>query len=83
MTRALSPAADFYPIEYIPRGVRGTAYGGEANDLPAPVLKDYLDAVAAGEAVVPIDHVYGFEQTVEAHAATEASSASGKLVVIR
>ena len=28
---------DFYPIEYLPRGVRLTAYGGDASDLPAPV----------------------------------------------
>ncbi len=26
---------DFYPIDYLPRGVRLTAYGGDAADLPA------------------------------------------------
>jgi len=26
---------DFYPIDYLPRGVRLTAYSGEAADLPA------------------------------------------------
>jgi NADPH:quinone reductase len=26
---------DFYPIHYIPRGVRLTAYGGGSADLPA------------------------------------------------
>jgi len=72
---------DFYPIEYIPRGVRLTSYGGDAGDLPPRVLQDFLDAVAAGDAVVPIDHVYSFDQIVEAHAAMEAGSASGKLVV--
>jgi NADPH:quinone reductase len=25
---------DFYPIDYLPRGVRLTAYGGDAGDLP-------------------------------------------------
>ena len=72
---------DFYPIDYIPQGVRLTAYGGEAENLPPHVLQAFLDAVAAGDAVVPIDHVYGLDQIVEAHAAMEASSASGKLVV--
>jgi NADPH:quinone reductase-like Zn-dependent oxidoreductase len=72
---------DFYPIDYIPRGVRLTAYGGDAADLPPRVLQDFLDAVTAGAAVVPIAHVYRFEQIVEAHAAMEAGSASGKLVV--
>ncbi len=37
---------DFYPIDYIPRGVRLTAYSGGARDLPAKVLQDFLDAVA-------------------------------------
>jgi NADPH:quinone reductase len=72
---------DFYPIDYIPNGVRLTAYGGDASDLPQPVLQDFLDAVAAGEAVVPIDHVYGFDEIVEAHASMESGDATGKLVV--
>ena len=72
---------DFYPIEYLPRGVRLTAYHGEADDLPPPVLQEFLDAVAAGEAVVPIDRVYRFDQIVDAHEAMEAGAATGKLVV--
>jgi NADPH:quinone reductase-like Zn-dependent oxidoreductase len=72
---------DFYPIDYIPRGVRLTSYGGDANDLPQRVLQEFLDAVAARGAVVPIDHIYDFDQIAEAHAAMEADHASGKLVV--
>jgi NADPH2:quinone reductase len=72
---------DFYPIDYIPRGVRLTSYGGDASDLPPRVLQDFLDAVANGDAIVPIDHVYSFDQIVEAHTAMEAGRATGKLVV--
>ncbi len=72
---------DFYPIDYIPRGVRLTSYGGDASDLPGHVLQGFLDAVAEGTAVVPIDHVYRFDQIGEAHAAMEAGTARGKLVV--
>lgn len=72
---------DFYPIDYIPRGVRLTSYGGDASDLPAPVLQGFLDSIGEGTAVVPIDHVYGFDQIGEAHAAMEAGTARGKLVV--
>jgi NADPH2:quinone reductase len=72
---------DFYPIGYLPRGVRLSAYGGDADDLPADVLQGFLDAVAAGDAVVPIDRVYRLDQIAEAHAAMEAGSARGKLVV--
>ena len=73
---------DFYPIEYIPRGVRLTSYAGDANDLPPKILQDFLDAVASGDAIVPIHNVYNFDQIVEAHATMESGKASGKLVVV-
>ncbi len=73
---------DFYPIDYLPRGVRLTAYGGGAADLPPPLLQGFLDSVAAGAAVVPIGRVYRLDQIVEAHTDMEASRVSGKLVVL-
>jgi NADPH:quinone reductase len=73
---------DFYPIAYIPTGVRLTAYGGEASDLPASVLQSFLDAVAAEQFTVPIDRCFGFDEIQEAHAYMEEGRASGKLVVV-
>ena len=72
---------DFYPIEYLPRGVRLTAYGGDASDLPSVVLQDFLAAVAAGNAVVPIHRTYTLDEIVDAHREMEAGTATGKLVV--
>ena len=72
---------DFYPIDYLPRGVRLTAYGGDAGDLPAAVLQGFLDDVAAGVATVPIGHVYTLGEIVQAHADLEEGRHSGKLVV--
>jgi NADPH:quinone reductase-like Zn-dependent oxidoreductase len=72
---------DFYPIDYLPRGVRLSAYGGDAADLPAGVLQEFLAAAAAGTAVVPIDRVYRFDQIVDAHTAMESGHTKGKLVV--
>jgi NADPH2:quinone reductase len=72
---------DFYPIEYLPRGVRLTAYGGDATDLPAAVLQEFLDAVATGRATVPIHRTYTLDGIAEAHADMEAGRATGKLVV--
>ena len=72
---------DFYPIEYIPRGVRLTAYGGEAADLPAPVLQGFIDLVRAGHVTVPIARVYRLDEIAEAHADMEAGTMTGKLVV--
>lgn len=68
--------------EYLPIGVRLTAYGGGADDLPQHVLQDYLDAVAAGTAIVPIDKVFKFESLPEAHERMEAGHAAGKMVVM-
>ena len=39
---------DFYPIGYIPNGVRLTGLRRRSNDLPAAVLQTFLDDVAAG-----------------------------------
>lgn len=73
---------DFYPIEYLPRGVRLTAYGGGAADLPIQVLQGFLDAVAAGDAIVPIHRTYRLDDIAAAHADMEAGRATGKLVVL-
>ena len=73
---------DFYPIDYIPRGVRLTAYTGEAADLQTGILQDFLDAVAAGQAIVPLHRVYHLDEIREAHAEMEAGSATGKIVVL-
>jgi len=73
---------NFYPIGYIPSGVRLTGYGGEASDLPREVLQRTLDDIAAGELDLPVSHVYdGLEQVRQAHADMEANAAAGKLVV--
>ncbi|MCZ6505027.1 MAG: zinc-binding dehydrogenase, partial [Actinobacteria bacterium] len=72
---------DFDPNKYIPRGVRLTAYGGDASDLPPTVLQDFLDTVSAGQATVPLHRRFDLDQIQEAHAYMEAGAATGKLVV--
>ena len=73
---------DFYPIDFLPTGVRLTAYSGEASDLPAEVLQSFLDAVAAGEITLPISRVFGIDEIGEAHALMESGQANGKIVVL-
>lgn len=73
---------DFYPIEYLPRGVRLTAYGGGAQDLPSEVLQSFLDDVAKGDAVVPLHGTYQLDDIASAHADMEAGRVAGKLVVL-
>jgi NADPH:quinone reductase len=72
----------FYPIEYIPRGVRLTSYSGGAADLPPAVLEGFIDAVSQGAAVVPIGAVHHIDQIVEAHTAMEEGRVAGKIVVL-
>jgi NADPH:quinone reductase-like Zn-dependent oxidoreductase len=72
---------DFYPIDYIPRGVRLTSYTGGAPDLPGGVLQEFLQAVSDGTAMVPIGKVYTLDDIVQAHTDMEESRVSGKLVV--
>ena len=73
---------DFYPIGYLPQGVRLTGYSGDAADLPAEVLQAFLDEVAAGRLHVPIHRTYTLDEITTAHADMEAGNATGKLVVL-
>ncbi|MBP2336406.1 NADPH:quinone reductase-like Zn-dependent oxidoreductase [Saccharothrix coeruleofusca] len=73
---------DFYPIGYLPKGVRLTAYGGESDDLPAEVLQRYLDQVASGETRLWPTTVYPLEDIRRAHDDLEHNRQVGKLVGI-
>jgi NADPH:quinone reductase-like Zn-dependent oxidoreductase len=72
---------NFYPIAYLPKGVRLTAYGGDSADLPANVLQGYLDKMAAGQVTLGPTTVYGLDDIRKAHAEMEHNRALGKLVV--
>ena len=74
---------NFYPIAYLPKGVRLTAYGGESADLPAAILHGYLDKIASGMLKLTPAHVYSFgsEEIRQAHTDMEHNSIAGKLVV--
>lgn len=73
---------DFCPMDWLPNGVRLTAYSGEASDLTPEALQGYLDAVADGRAVVPVGRVYSMDQIVQAHRDMEAGAVGGKAVVL-
>ncbi|WP_410573563.1 zinc-binding alcohol dehydrogenase family protein [Amycolatopsis sp. cmx-4-61] len=74
--------SNFYPIGYLPAGVRLTAYGGEADDLPAPVLQRHLDRIAGGEASLGPVKVYPMAEIRQAHDDLEHNRTAGKLVVL-
>lgn len=73
---------DFYPIDFIPAGVRLTAYSGEASDLPAAVLQSFLDDVARGVVEVPLYASFPLGDVARAHEIMEASTATGKMVLL-
>ncbi|SBS71675.1 zinc-binding alcohol dehydrogenase family protein [uncultured Microbacterium sp.] len=74
--------AEFYPMDWIPNGVRLTAYSGESADLPASALQAFLDAVASGAATIPVGRVFALDDIVDAHRAMEAGRVGGKGVVL-
>jgi NADPH:quinone reductase len=73
---------EFYPMEWLPNGVRLTAYSGEAADLSPEVLQRFLDDVAAHRAVVPIGRRYRLDDIAQAHRDLEANALGGKGVVV-
>ena len=73
---------DFYPMDWLPNGVRLTAYSGSAADLPPSVLQEFLDAVATGTARVPVGGTYRLDDIVQAHRDMEAGTVGGKGVVL-
>ncbi|WP_041624534.1 zinc-binding dehydrogenase [Stackebrandtia nassauensis] len=72
---------NFYPIGYIPKGVRLTGYGGESEDLPSEVLQDHLDKLASGAVNPGPTHVYTLDDIRRAHDDLEHNRVFGKLVV--
>jgi len=71
----------FYPIDFIPTGVRLTAYGGGAADLPSEVLAGVADAVHAGAFPFPVQ-TYGLDDIVRAHEDMEHNRVAAKQVVL-
>jgi NADPH2:quinone reductase len=71
----------FYPIEFIPTGVRLTAYGGGARNLPSEVLAGTAAAIQRGEFAWPVE-VYAMEDVVRAHEDMEQNRVVAKQVVL-
>lgn len=74
--------AEFYPMDWLPNGVRLTAYSGEAHDLSVDALQEFLDAVARGSAAIPTGRVYSLDEIVDAHRDMESGRVGGKGVVV-
>jgi NADPH:quinone reductase-like Zn-dependent oxidoreductase len=73
---------EFYPISYIPSGVRLTAYGGESSDLPRDVLQRWVDGIAAGRLGLGPVQSYTLDQIRHAHDDMENNRTIGKQVVV-
>ena len=59
--------SDFYPMDWIPNGVRLTAYSGQAQDLPAEVLQRILDRIESGDLdLLPVNS-YPLADIAQAH----------------
>jgi NADPH:quinone reductase len=73
---------DFSPFT-IPTGVRLTSYAGDANDLPAGALAQYLRAIEAGSLDIVVARTYaGLDKVAEAQHDLESGHRPGKRVVV-
>lgn len=73
---------EFTPMGDIPHTVRLTVYTGEAKNLSARLLQEFIDGVTSGKNQIKIDRIFSFNDIVEAHRYMESNQASGKLVVL-
>lgn len=71
----------FAPMEFIPNGVRMTAYSGDGDDITTEQLQSFVEDVEAGTIPIDTDRVFRFDEIGDAHRYMEASRAKGKLVV--
>ena len=62
--------------------MRLSAYSSGEDRLPQSVLQEFLDDVAAGVAVVPVDEVFHFGQLRQAHDKMANGVSAGKMVVL-
>ena len=72
--------SDFYPMDWIPNGVRLTAYSGQAQDLPAEVLQRILDRIESGDLDLLPVHSYPLADIAQAHEDMALGRHVGKLV---
>ena len=72
---------EFYPIEFIPTGVRLTAYGGDADNLPSDLISAIANSIEQGEIDWPVE-VYSMDDIVKAHDDMENNRIAAKQVVI-
>ncbi len=71
---------DFYPIDYLPRGVRLTSYAGGPLDLPSEVLQRFLDRIADGDIDLGPVTTYPLADIPRAHDDIEHNRVAGKVV---
>ena len=71
---------DFYPMDWIPNGVRLTTYSGQAQDLPAEVLQRSLDRIESGDLDLLPVHSYPLADIAQAHEDMASGRHVGKLV---
>lgn len=66
----------------IPTGVKLTSYSGEASDITAQRLDDYLALAATGKIPVRLGPVAGFDDLQPVRANMDANRANGKTVIV-
>ena len=72
---------EFYPLDFIPTGVRLTAYAGDASDLPGAVLEEVAQQLHDGAIDLPVQ-TYRMEEIAQAHDDMEHNRVAARQVVL-
>ena len=65
----------------VPTGVKLTSYSGEASDISAEQLQQYVSLVESGELRLKAGPRFAFDRLQEAHELMDSNLANGKIVV--
>lgn len=72
----------FEPMTAIPSTVKLTAYSGEASDISAEQLQNYLELVEQGRLQIKTGPIFPFSELKEAHRLMDENRMAGKMVVV-
>ena len=72
----------FNPMEFIPTGVRLTAYAGGPQEFMRMPLTELTKAVEEGSLKVQVGKTFKLDEIVEAHRAMDGNKVGGKIVVL-
>jgi NADPH:quinone reductase-like Zn-dependent oxidoreductase len=71
----------FSPMGDIPTAVKLTSYSGEAADISAEKIQEYIILIEEGKLNIGVGKVFPFKELQKAHQLMDDNKANGKTVI--